>query len=285
MVSVTGSERSDEPFSMAIEVEAGTGTAPPEADTPRKRARGWPILKARLASGFGIHVFSSLTRRIVILNLAALAALVSGILYLNQFRAGLIDARVESLLTQGEIIAGAISAAAASDSDSVTVDPERLLELQVGESLAPADEGLKALDFPINPEKIAPVMRRLISPTKTRARIYDRDGLMIVDSRDLYSRGQILRFDLPPPAGVDPGWFDGIWQWMKVWLRSNELPTYRELTGADGRGYPEVETALSGSPASIVRINERGEMIVSVAVPHSAFHRSARGVAAVDRGR
>ena len=36
--------------------------------------------------------FSSLTRRIVFLNVAALAVLVLGILYLNQFRDGLIDA-------------------------------------------------------------------------------------------------------------------------------------------------------------------------------------------------
>ena len=49
--------------------------------------------------------------------------LVSGILYLNQFRAGLIDARVESLQTQGEIIAGAIAASATVDTNSITIDP------------------------------------------------------------------------------------------------------------------------------------------------------------------
>jgi len=39
--------------------------------------------------------FSSLTRRILFFNLTALVVLVGGILYLNQFREGLIDARVE----------------------------------------------------------------------------------------------------------------------------------------------------------------------------------------------
>src|SRR4029079_13858176 len=53
--------------------------------------------------------FSSLTRRIVSLNVAGLLALVVGILYLSQFRAGLIDARVQSLVVQGEIISGAIA--------------------------------------------------------------------------------------------------------------------------------------------------------------------------------
>ncbi|HBH41502.1 MAG TPA: hypothetical protein DDW26_06280, partial [Rhizobiales bacterium] len=39
---------------------------------------------------FVTQSFSSLTRRIVILNLAGLVALVVGVLYLSQFRAGLI---------------------------------------------------------------------------------------------------------------------------------------------------------------------------------------------------
>jgi two-component system sensor histidine kinase ChvG len=69
------------------------------------------------------HGFSSLTRRIVILNLIGLAILVSGILYLNQFRAGLIDAKVQSLLTLGDIIAGALAASAGVDTDLVQLDP------------------------------------------------------------------------------------------------------------------------------------------------------------------
>src|SRR3954469_22252111 len=95
--------------------------------------------------------FSSLTRRIVFLNLTGLIALVVGILYLSQFRAGLIGARIESLLVQGEIIAAAIAASATVDPDSITLDPERLLDLQAGETYDPSDEALSALDFPINP--------------------------------------------------------------------------------------------------------------------------------------
>ena len=256
---------------MAIEADSETGHAAKARPQQGARRRGWRRLLSRLASGFGIHIFSSLTRRIVILNLAALVALVSGILYLNQFRAGLIDARVESLLTQGEIIAGAISASATIDTDINTIDPDRLLQLQVGETITPADDSLTALDFPINPEKVTPILRRLISPTKTRARIYDPDGALIVDSRLLYSRGQILRFDLPPPKTGEENWFERMWSSLKVWMRSTELPTYHELGGTEGKSYPEVETALSGSPASIVRVTEKGEMIVLVAVPIQRF--------------
>ena len=84
---------------------------------------------------------SSLTRRIVILNLAALVALAGGILYLNKFRAGLIDTRVESLLTQGQIIAAAIAAQASVDTDAITIDPDKLLELQAGQSGSPYSVG------------------------------------------------------------------------------------------------------------------------------------------------
>jgi len=73
------------------------------------------------------YFFSSLSRRIVILNLAGLAALLFGILYLNQFRAGLIDARVQSLLTQGEIIAAAIAGNATVDDGAIRLIPARWL--------------------------------------------------------------------------------------------------------------------------------------------------------------
>src|SRR5690606_25664112 len=119
------------------------------------------------------------------------------ILYLNTFRDGLIGARVESLMTQGEIIAGAIAASATVETDAISIDPEKLLELQAGESIIPRSDQLDDLDFPINPQRVAPLLMRLISPTRTRARIFGRDANLFLDSRHLYSRGQILRYDLP----------------------------------------------------------------------------------------
>ena len=220
--------------------------------------------------------FSSLTRRIVFLNLAGLVALVTGVLYLSQFRAGLIDARVQSLLTQSEIIAGAIAASATVETDSITIDPERLLELQAGESYGPSDEALSGIEFPINPERVAPVLRRLVSPTKTRARIYDRDGVLILDSRNLYGRGDVLRFDLPPPNAERPGLMERAFIALRRWFGRGDLPLYNELGPENGKGYEEVAQALNGAHASMVRVNERGEVIVSVAVPVQRF-RAVRG--------
>ncbi|MER8825117.1 sensor histidine kinase [Mesorhizobium sp. M0938] len=225
----------------------------------------------------GHHIFSSLTRRILFLNLAGLAVLVTGILYLNTFRDGLIDARVESLMTQGEIIAGAIAASATVETDSISIDPEKLLELQAGESLGPGSDQLDNLDFPINPERVAPVLRRLISPTRTRARIYDRDANLLLDSRHLYSRGQILRYDLPPVDAEEPDLLERIQKFVFDFFRNTALPVYREQPGGNGAAFPEVVKALTGSPSTIVRISEQGEQIVSVAVPIQRF-RAVLGV-------
>jgi len=225
----------------------------------------------------GHYVFSSLTRRILFLNLAALCVMVAGILYINQFRDGLVQARIESLLTQGEIIASAIAASATVETDSIMIDPEKLLELQAGESLPPGAGQLENFDFPINPEQVAPLLRRLISPTLTRARIYDRDATLILDSRHLYSRGQILRFGLPPVAEEELGFWRTLERKVFGFFSRSDLPVYREQPGGSGTAFPEVMSAMQGSPATLVRVSEQGEQIVSVAVPVQRF-RAVLGV-------
>lgn len=236
----------------------------------RRRVRLSRLTPRRVLAAVSLQVFSSLTRRIVFLNLAALLVLLSGILFLNQFRAGLTEARIESLLTQGEIISGAIAASASVQTNTITIDPDRLLELRSGESIAAFEDDEDALEFPINPELVAPVLRRLISPTRTRARIYDQEGTLILDSRALYASGQILRFDLPP-VEAEPAWYELLWQRAKLWLRRGDLPLYSEVDGGNGRNYPEVVRALSGTPASEVRVTDQGELTVAVAVPIQRF--------------
>ena len=264
---------------------ADIAPAPVEADRPDDTPASPPNSGLRRVGGLLRHAwqffiaqsFSSLTRRIVSLNVAGLLALAIGITYLSQFRAGLIDARIESLLVQGEIIAGAIAASATVETDSsITIDPDKLNELQNGQSYGPSEDALYGIDFPINPERVAPVLRRLVSPTKTRARIYDRDGVLLVDSRALFGRGDVLRFDLPSPTAEKPGLIERAFIAVRTWLGRGDLPLYKELGPENGKGYPEVAQALNGQKASLVRINDRGEVIVSVAVPVQRF-RAVRG--------
>lgn len=258
----------DEPSSLAPESDSYTETS---EETP---SRGWRSPSELLKSAgryFVALTFSSLTRRIVSLNLIGLIAMLAGILYLSQFRAGLIDARAQSLLVQAEIISGAIAASATVETNAITFDVDRLLDLKTGDSIGPNEEALSGIDFPINPERVAPVLRRLISPTKTRARIYDRDGVLLLDSRNLYGRGDVLRFELAPPTAEKPGIAERTMIAIRTWLNRGDLPLYHELGPENGNGYQEVQQALDGKKASMVRINDRGEVIVSVSVPVQRF--------------
>lgn len=264
--------RPDKTVAMSVKTEK-TEQRPSRAARPTG-----PAFLGRLAVPlrrlFGHYVFSSLTRRILFLNLAGLGVLVVGVLYLNEFREELISARVESLMTQGEIIAGAIASSAEVETDSILVDPDKLLELQAGQSLPLRADQLESLDFPINPERVAPLLRRLIPQTRTRARIYDPDANLLLDSQYL---GQVLRYELPPVDDEPSGVFESIWQRLREIFRRRDLPVYREQPGGSGVAYPEVMKALTGTTNYVVRISEQGEQIVSVAVPVQRF-RAVLGV-------
>jgi hypothetical protein len=184
------------------------------------------------------------------------------ILYLSQFRQGLIEARTQSMLVQAELIAGAV-AASATTGPGAPLDPGNLFDQQAGEPDVPS-----AVDdeFAINPERVAPLLRRLVSPTNTRTRLYDRDGSMILDSRNLYD---VLRFDLPRPP--KPSILERGYVAIRTWLDRGSLPLYRELGPQNGTAYEEVDKALRGFKFRMVRVNERGETIVSVAAPVQRF--------------
>jgi two-component system sensor histidine kinase ChvG len=129
-------------------VETRIESAPPDDGSQPAQAGGG--ISRRAWQFFAWQSSSSLTRRIIFLNLAGLFALMVGILSFSQFRVGLIDARRESLLVQGEIIAAAIAASATTaDPDSTQIDLERLLDLQAGETYNPTDDA--QLDLPIKP--------------------------------------------------------------------------------------------------------------------------------------
>ena len=219
---------------------------------------------------------SSLTRRIVFLNLGGLALMLIGFMYLNQFREGLIEARIQSLKTQGEIIAAAVAASATVETDAIRIDPEKLLQLAPGESYGPGEDDDPALEFSINPDQIGPVLRRLVGPTRTVARIYDREGYLLIDSRSMTERSTILRFDLSAPDQRPASWTRRMITQFKNIFGGANLPLYEDIGLANGRAYPEVQRALTGEAQSIVRVNARGETIISVAVPVQRF-RVVRG--------
>ena len=103
------------------------------------------------------------------------------------------------------------------------------------------------------------MLRRLIAPTKTRARIFDRDGGLILDSRNLFARGDVHALRTAAASADKPNIFERAVIGMRTWLNRGDLPLYREFGPEGGRGYREVSQSLDGQKQ------------------HGARHRARRG--------
>lgn len=207
--------------------------------------------------------FSTLTRRIVAFNVLALALLALGIMYVNQFQAGLIEQRVQNLRAQGEIIAGAIAEAATIELETQIIVPDS--------PIPEIDLTVKARQAPIDPDRAAAILRRLVLPTDARARLYGTNGVIVVDSQFLDTGRGVIAYELPPPAENDFTLVDWVNVLISRLLRGADVQRYEELPGDKGLGYKEVRGALRADPTSMVRENERGQLIVSIAVPVQRF--------------
>jgi two-component system sensor histidine kinase ChvG len=212
-----------------------------------------------------------LTSRILIINLFGLVILVLGILFFSESRKSLIDARVQSLMTQAQIMAAAVGSAVATDSDQLIIDPERLIEQQLNPAAAgAANQG--RTDFLIDPDRAGPVLRRLVQNTDIRAHLFDKDGAMIVDSRYFYGRGEVLRINLPPLQGkVDQPLIDQFWTMLNEWFFAIGYNEQKEYAANNGTDFEEIRAALNGASVSVVRVNKKKEIIVAVAVPVQRF--------------
>src|SRR6266436_5047621 len=176
--------------------------------------RRWPI--------------SPLTRRILAVNVLALALLAGGFLYLGKYQASLIGQQIEALKTQGEVFSAALGEGAVLDS---------------------VDEGEILL-----PDLARQMMRRLVEPTRTRARLFDIKGDIIADSRVLRGPGdtvQVLELEAPERGGTIPQIADQIYDWiLNILPRHTNYPAYRESTSQRAEDYAEVMRALRGETGS-----------------------------------
>jgi len=207
-----------------------------------KRGTGWRKGRRPL--------ISPLTRRILTINILALAILMAGLLYLGQYEQNLINSEFQALTTEGEIFAGALGQGAyGTRNDGKTI---------------------------LRPDIAGPMLRRLVLPTTTRARLFSADGSLLADSRILLGPegAPVQVIDLPPPE--DPAGFAGI----IVRLYENLLtllPGRRELTKYEERkdqhagDYAEALKALSGETGKALRADDSGGLVISVAVPVQRF--------------
>lgn len=180
------------------------------------------------------------------LNLLSLLILLGGALALNEWSRGLIGARQDSLAGQAELLANVLA-----DNDYTVGEPTPQF----------------------NPVEVPKALLDRFIPEGQRARLYDADGIMFVDSvglepgalelkpfADSYAVTEVIPGEpLPPaqPAGtpVRP-------TPPKEEARANarQLRARKELA-------EEVNAALAGATQKTVRHDEEGRRVVSVSIP------------------
>ena len=192
---------------------------------------------------------SPLTWRILTVNVIALAVLVAALLYVGQYERELLDSELDALTIQGEIFSGALGQSA------------------VGTGV----DGTQSL----RPAVSRPMLRRLVQPTRTRARLYGMDGQLIADSRTLVGPGGKVEVEsLPPPEkeGVIPSAILSLYRRIVGWLpASGYNEPYIEHAKQRASDYAEAVRALSGEPTRGVRAAPNGGLVLISAVPVQRF--------------
>jgi two-component system sensor histidine kinase ChvG len=215
-------------------------------------------------------VARTLWRRILFANLIGFAVLLAGIFYLGQYHAWLIEAKRDSLMAQGEVIAAAIGANATREKGTgrIVINPDMLPEIESARGLV-RDENMESMQLSIPPERVAPLLKGSLLPKDVRARVYDSNGVLIADSERLLKSGQLSFGDA---SQTDEDWRSGrvknAWTRFLSWMFRRQMPVYLEIGSGNGLAYPEVRIAVTGGQtAAMVLVNDEGEQIVSVATP------------------
>jgi len=185
---------------------------------PRSRLT-WP----RLAWPRG----SRLGRLIITLNVLALTILVVGALVLNELRSGLVNARIDSLTTQGELIAKII------DQSATVGEPEPALD----------------------PYTASAILQLLFIPRSQRARLFDAHGKVLADSFVVADR---VDWKVLPPARKPGQTDDGA---RKTPAEEAKAERARKALS------DEIAQAMKGRTVAGTRVSEDGERVVSVSIP------------------
>ena len=171
-----------------------------------------------------------LGRLIIALNVLGLAVLIAGALVLNELRRGLVNARIDSLTTQGELIATIIDRAATVGEPTPSMDPG-----SAGE-----------------------ILQILANPRTQRARLFDANGRVIADSEWVTDRVETKQ--LPPAHGRNQP------SRLRLVLPGAKPASAQSRLAQAALG-AEVRQALAGRHWAGMRRADDGDRVVSVSIP------------------
>jgi two-component system sensor histidine kinase ChvG len=188
---------------------------------------------------------SLITLRVLAVNLLPVVFLLAGMIYMEDYRRGLIAAELETLESKAKLFAAAVVESATSPDATAAPD--------------------------IIPPLAQQMVRRLVEASDLRARLFGVDGSLLADSLLLVdASGEVSIEPLPPPRRSRHLMKDVLDVYDRLLSRigkPNALPPQIETPKPVAQDFAEVITALSGKSGTALRAAADRGVIVSVAVP------------------
>jgi two-component system sensor histidine kinase ChvG len=211
-------------MASAIDTARPDGRAKADAAAPHVTHEAARPPRRRLLPG------SRLGRLIILLNILGLVVLIAGALVLNELRQGLVNARIDSLTTQGQLMASVIDQAATVGEPTPALDAQRA----------------------------GSILEILANPKNQRARLFDTRGQVVADS--LWVADRVESRPLPPAKRRET---------TKQRFSFGLFPRVTANTVREARRALafEVGHAMTGRPIATVRRAEDGTRVVSVSIP------------------
>ncbi|WOI53174.1 sensor histidine kinase [Parvularcula sp. LCG005] len=224
---------------------------------------------ARLRDERGRLPISRLTMTIFLTNLFGLTILMAGSMRLNHYRDGLIEAKLEGVRAQAQVVAAIMATVAAEDADCDII--------AAGEYAAPCDVIL-------NEDRVNTIFTRVWPSFEGRVRIFSTpvnyDGTPIEDASSLLLQDKTLRADnfvvSEAPAIEGEGKAPSISEvtrnlrrgFVDIFIDPGFRSNARAITLEDELTRAFLASSAEDYPsASSVRYNEEGQIVASVSVP------------------
>ena len=203
-------------------------------------------------------LFPSLVARIVALNLFGLLMLTLTILFFSPFQAAFVKAKLDSMVSESEIIADSIATTTTSQSTPLSVAAP-LMEPDLNDELKKAMPA-RPLRFPIRPERLGPLAQRVADRDGMRIRLFRPDGTFMYDSQEQPD-------STGPASGVAGGSITTFWTWLSDQFDGTDLPVYRDIGRANGQAYPQFAAAVNGKSQSLILIGPSGRRTITIISP------------------
>lgn len=208
------------------------------------------------------------------LNLLAPALLVAGLLYMDHYQKGLIDAEIKILKVQAELMAVAVSEGAVNSELLSSLPP---VDLEHAESQGYVKRGARNARpffsdfgsagfmparaprefFRLLPDAARRILTRLPSLDSVRVRLFDHNGVLTADSRLSGESAPLPRAEIKTEKSF----------WDRLFA-DKTLPRYDEPKNQTAFDYQEVGAALGdGVFSSEIRYLDGYGKVISVAVP------------------